>query len=379
MLRSWIHLSIIIVMLLGVYIFTDIYIALWTLMIIVGLVVASILLLLFMQRKVHIQLMTSWSTYKSEEGMINIHIQNKSVLPVTQVKCVLLFHNLLTGKKSNQETYVMIKGKGEEIIPLYFTSGQIGKIEISVKELIIYDYLHLFKQSIRLESTNETYIIPHETPIRFVKQYNHFGLENGMQLTNLEIAADGTEMIGIKEYQEGDNAKHIHWKLTNKFNFPIVKEFSEPVSEKILVVYDHYHIGNAQEINAKVETFLSLSKSLIDEGYEHQITWFDHQMRTEDIYMAEQLISLQPSILSIQHQRDQDSIAVDIINNNMQYYSHIYVITSEENRAMKSLIGHNQVTVLTYCEETDYIPMEQSNHVLFRANRLQEDLSYLTI
>lgn len=382
MLRSWIHLGIITLLLLGVYVYTDIYIALLALVIMLSLAVSSMLLLLLIKRQLVVELESNWSTYKTEEGTIHIKLKNKGILPITQVKCVLLFHNLLTEETMTKETYVMTKGKAEIVVPLHFNSTQIGKIEVSVQRLIVYDYLHLSAWSIYSNVKNSTYIIPHQTPIHFIESHKRFGIENGRQLTNDEIDSAGMNMVGIKEYQEGDNAKHMHWKLTNKFNIPIIKEFSEPMNENVLVLYDTFHSGNSQAINSKIEVFMSLSKSLIDQGYEHELSWMDHHTKSvqnEDIHMVEQFISLQSTILSIKHQNQNSKAFCDLIRDSLHYYSHIYVITSEANQEIEAFRENHHVTILMYSDESTGQQALQMNHVLFSSDTLQKDLSYLTM
>lgn len=383
MLRSWIYLITIIFMLLGVYVFTDLYIVVWALLIIASLVVSSILLLFFRKKSLDIKLASSWSTYQSEEGIFEITVHNKSLFPINKMKCTLTFYNQLTNEKMEKDTFLMIKGKGEVRVPLHFTSKQIGRINLDVDKVIVYDYLHLVGRAINFNTEEQpTYIIPHHIPIQFIEKHGDMGIESGMQQPNNALVADGREMIGIREYQAGDNAKHIHWKLTPKFNFPIVKEFSELVSKQILVLYDTYHNGNTEAISTKIETFLSISTSLIDAGYEHQIAWFEQdtqKMKQEDIYLKEQLIPSQTSILSIKHQQESENLVSDFLNQSMPYYTHIYVVTSEQNAAIKNMNRTSQVTILTYSESKTSNNEINSDDIFIARDTLEENLRYLTI
>src|SRR5690625_498723 len=382
MVRSWIHLLIIIFLLSGLYLFTDMYIALLALIIIIALVTSSGILLFVMKRKLNVELESSWSTYKTKEGNVQINIRNKGILPMTKVKCTLIFYNRLTEEKMTKDIFFIVRGKDYIEVPLHFNSGQVGKVEVSVQKLTIYDYLHIFATSIPSEIHDITYIIPTLIPIHFIEQNKQMSIESGTQQFNDIKDPNGLNMIGIKEYSEEDNVKHIHWKLTDKFNSPIVKEYSEPFDENILVLYDPVHLSHPQAISTSIEVFISLSNSLIDQGYEHKIGWFDHntnKVREEDIHMREQLISLQSEVLAIKHDTKENNSIKTFVMNTFHHISHVFLVTSEANQYLEDLHGSNHVTVLMYMNEVSDKQKVNSNQVVFRPTTLEEDLSYLTI
>ena len=382
MARSWIHLLSIVFLLIGLYVFTDLFIALLALLLLITFVVISVLLLFFMKRNILIELEAGWSTYKSEEATIRLHMKNKHMLPMTKITCELLFHNRLTDEKMTKKLFLMVKGREDIDVPLHFHSDQVGRIEVSIQRLTVYDYLQLLGVSIPTTSYYSTYIIPNHIPIQLIEQHEQIGMESSIQAMHDRKDLNGMNMIGIKEYAEEDNIKHIHWKLTDKFNYPIVKEFSEPLEENVLVIYDTVYLQHPKEISTSIEVFMSLSKSLIDQNYEHKLSWFDHDMNTmkaEQIQMKEQLISLQSELLSIKHRRKQEEAFEEFVMNTFHAYSHIYFITSESNTFLAELNHMRQLTVLMYMQETANPPLDNENYIAFTANSLEKDLSYLAI
>src|SRR5690625_2329185 len=378
MVRSWLQLVTILVLLIGLYIFTNLYIALLALAIIILLILSSFALLWFMRGKLQMTLESSWATYKQEEGIIQIKIKNKSMLPISKVKCVLLFHNQLTGDKQTKEIYFMIKGKDELEIPLYFSSEHVGKINIHIQSIQIYDYLHLFVHSMNLDVKGHTYIIPIRFPIHIMKQDSQIGMTNGMQMLQQKNDNTGSHIIGMKEYKEGEDAKHIHWKLMTKFNLPIVKEFSEPINKHILVLYDTY-ASSAQEINTRIELFISVSNALIDQNYEHTIGWYDvetKRMKMEQVSMIEQLTLLQSTVLEIHHNEERHPNFNQMFDT-LQAFSHVFFITSEESQAIEYIKELRHVTTLVYVKNTNDIKGSYENNVPFSADTIQEDVSYL--
>lgn len=364
-----------------VYVFTNLYVALLALFIVFTLIISSILLLFLIKGRVHIEIESNWSSYKTEKSCVQVNIKNNSILPMTKIKCVLLFHNQLTQEKMTKEVYFIVKGKGYEEVPLSFHSEQVGKININIEKLIMYDYLHICAITVPIKEAGSTYVIPHDFPINVRRGRKETGIKSEVQYVNNQVDPSGSDMVGIKEYTEEDHAKHIHWKLTNKFDFPIVKEFSEPINEHILVLYNGVLSDSSQAISTKAEVFLSLSKSLINQGYEHDIGWFDDdikQVRVEEIHMMEQISSLQSEILALKLSKDENNIMDEFIKNTFRY-SHIYFITSEVNCYSEEAISNSNLTQLVYALEAKEIQNINPNKVAFSPNTLAEDLSYLTV
>lgn len=382
MLRSWIYLMSIGILFLGLYIFTSAYIALLTLFVIALLALSSAAVVLFARRNIRLTLTSGWPTYKGEEGTIQVKLENKGFFPITNSKCELTFYNRLTKYQTSKNVFLRIKGKGEVVVPLHFTSGQIGKIEIRVKKVRVYDYLHLFSLPVSTNTKDETYIIPHKIPIEIIEEQKPSGADSGMEQPNNKKVRLGADTIGMKEYEAGDSVKDIHWKLTSKFQFPIIKEYSEAVDKQILLFYDAFLTENPQEINTRMEVFLSVSEALFERGYEHTLGWNaegSRDVQLKDIHTHEDLVSIQSIILEIEHQRHDDKPIYETIYSIASSYSHTYMVTSERNQHLQDFYESDYVTVLAHSEGTGTYQEKHDDHVAFSSDTMQEDLRYLTV
>ena len=51
---------------------------------------------------------------------------------------------------------------------------------------------------------------------------------------------DPGETFDIREYQEGDSIRQIHWKLTGKLDKMMIRQRSFPVDDTVLILAEPY-------------------------------------------------------------------------------------------------------------------------------------------
>src|SRR5699024_12625293 len=132
----------------------------------------------------------------------------------------------------------------------------------------------------------------------------------------------------------GDNVIDMHWMLTSKCQYHIIKEYSVVPDERILLFYDTFHTGRPEEINARMEVFLSLSGALIEQGHEHTLGWLvdgGRDLKFKDIHKKEELVVHQRAILEMDNQHQAEIPIHDMVDSLARLYSHIYIVTIEAN------------------------------------------------
>lgn len=114
----------------------------------------------------------------------------------------------------------------------------------------------------------------------------------GSKVFQIEPGSDPGEVFGVREYQEGDSLKQIHWKLTAKLGEVTVKIPSFPIENNILVILDNLLDPQAQvppaQRSALVELMYSMSAALLEKSIPHSIGWYDSR---EEMFMRRQVRS----------------------------------------------------------------------------------------
>ncbi len=82
---------------------------------------------------------------------------------------------------------------------------------------------------------------------------------------SLPRRGSGDDLLGVREYAPGEDARLINWKLTAKTGRPLVNEFSQDIGNRVTLFADGTP-GSAVE--ERLEEAASLAKFFIDEGTE---------------------------------------------------------------------------------------------------------------
>lgn len=361
MLRSKIKGVLVGLFVILFYIISDSYFSLYFL-------VATIFLLLFLgisirriKKGVMFSIRGPKVTEKNTNSLCSLETINTTVLPIAKMKCLLFVENVWTGEEKHQELYFSVNGKNKEKIHWNLNSKYCGKLNIRIQNVICYDYLGIFKTSIQPNTSFEMLVLPNQ----FDENFSFF--EHTMRKSNVDVSTlaqkgqDGSDIFSIKEYKPGDEIKHIHWKLTSKFDEIIVKEMSETTDQSILLLLETSTLMKEKNFSPKVldsmmEAFISVSKSLIESSYTHFIGWYDNKMREwiiKEITSIDDLSYVVHDLLQIEKGAHTESgLSLYLKREWNMLYSHLIYITPEQEMQWKKYLDHtSQITILQCLDE----------------------------
>lgn len=242
---------------------------------------------------------------------IRMKLSNQGKLPVFWCRGSVAAQNLLTGEEKHIPlSFSLLPGeKRQDAFDL--TDRYCGKVQLSLSELTVSDPLQLFAVSAAAEETEDAsgtsaacYFAPElhaaQIPEEFLDSYNM----ESYQYSQYEKGSDPGEVFGVREYQEGDSLKQIHWKLTAKLDEVTVKIPSFPIENNILVILDNLLDPEAQippaRRSALVELLYSMSEALLERSIPHSIGWYDNEEQTfirRQIRSEEDLWASVPEVL----------------------------------------------------------------------------------
>ena len=94
---------------------------------------------------------------------------------------------------------------------------------------------------------------------------------------------DPSEIFDIHEYHDGDKINRIHWKLTAKQDKTMVKDYSLPISNSIVLMADLHLDTNTDDYmliyDTLVEAIASISYYLIENDTPHKVVWYDKKKK----------------------------------------------------------------------------------------------------
>lgn len=237
---------------------------------------------------------------KGETMTVTMKLSNRGKLPVFCGTGEAEAANLLTGDSRRLPMSFSLPPGGNRKYTFDLTDQHCGKIELRLPELTICDPLRLFAVPARAEhaagvpgaASADCYFAPEIQPVQIPEEFlDSYNMES-YQYSQHEKGNDPGEVFGVREYQEGDSLKQIHWKLTAKLDEVIVKIPSFPIENNILVILDNLLDPQAQvqpeQRSAQVELLYSLSSALLGKSIPHSIGWYDTR---EQLFIRRQIRS----------------------------------------------------------------------------------------
>jgi hypothetical protein len=143
-----------------------------------------------------------------------------------------------------------------------------GRIDGEIEQAQGFDFLGFTSRTIRSRSRGGCYAYPREDDREGwePEHYSRDELRQEERYTHTK-GNDITEILNIREYQKGDNIKTIHWKLSKKLGYKVVKELDMPASQDVILLMALSHEQAAQERlrHLVAQTVLNISQELLQE------------------------------------------------------------------------------------------------------------------
>lgn len=84
---------------------------------------------------------------------------------------------------------------------------------------------------------------------------------------NSSVKGDGTEIFGLRDITEGDDARLIHWKSAAKASRLLVKEFEQEKIRKVFVVFKNFSPEDPEVFEEAVDEAAAAANAFMEKGY----------------------------------------------------------------------------------------------------------------
>lgn len=240
------------------------------------------------------------SLYHSKEPILKgqifqwvLQIKNKSIFASANAQITLEYRNSLTGKVRELTLIVPVVSRNMQRVRLGFHAVTCGAMQITVKKLVLYDALRLFRRTIRLNLKDTVVIMPVPTvllPESWPPAPQPDADSN--EYSKDRAGDDPSEIFDLHTYREGDPVSRIHWKLSSKLDTLMVKEYSLPLSAGCLLLSDYRHTADAVDSALRVDAMLSAMSAaamqLSEQGSQFTMTSYHKKagIQTSDRFAA---------------------------------------------------------------------------------------------
>lgn len=354
-----------VLLLLGAFIFHVFvmdYISFWILAFLIMLPLVSLAFAVLAMGGVTAELiMLNASIQKNDYLPIQIEICNKYLCLACRVRVKLTIRNEMLGQEQSRLFFITARKSGQ-ILEQSISSKYCGMLKCSISELKIYDALGLFSFHKNVEYSYSVAFLPSVYPLMAINSSILQDLENNMTSRAIK-GNDPSEFMEVREYRDTDRLSRIHWKLSDKYDQLMVKDFGDAISNDVLLLFDLN--GNSDEkISGILDAVYSISNFLIRNQITYEMEWYDskheHLVHT-DIANNNDLGLVFRDIMTNSSFQKQSLVLKNCINSyNHKSYSVVLYICSEitsnsidmlHKRLSGSLVNILMVTDVTSTRE----------------------------
>lgn len=339
-----------------IYIFTNTYYTLTLLAVCVVMPVISLVLMLIAGREIAIELELP-QTAEKKAASLTYRISNPGRYPVARITFQIRLENQMTGAFRERRVSATAGSRETVTAELSLQNSKVGTVVVSTNKIRVYDAFGLFV--FRKSDLPDQAVIIYPD-MRNVEVHMENPVENigdGSRYSPDRPGQDVSEIFALREYVPGDEIRKIHWKLSGKTDRTMVRDFSLPLNYSVFLLLELTR-GSEELVDAQVEIFLALSRTLLENGISHNMGWYDaaeERFNVEELDDFEELELAAAGVLS--------SYAVEESGAALDFYSAsgyrsrssilLYVVTEPKTDKIAELEVYQRMkTILIYEDET---------------------------
>lgn len=297
-------------------------------------------------------------------------VENKSIFPIACAKMEVTYQNQFY-KEKNRETFLFsLQGKQAGEIRKKLRSEHCGSILVRIEYVQVYDLLKLFGLKKKIKQEETFAVLPPISPLAVSIRADTAATMDSEIYSKEESGDDPSEVFDIREYREGDRLQRIHWNLSLKQDDYIVKEFSLPNNQCILLLIELYRGG---DIDTVLEVLVSVSYFLILQQVSHCIGWYDpetEEYQKVDILVPEDLFSAVRQMFEmVPYEKNISALRMYSVLHSEEKHSHICCISAGipelEEKAWEGLLLYaNTLTLISTVYDEPPERVQKANELL---------------
>jgi len=131
-----------------------------------------------------------------------------------------------------------VPARSEEVLRYPVTPPERGVYRFGDLDLRVEGLLRLVQRPTRVPASEEIRVLPCLQTLRYPdliayrRRARHWGLRQ------IKWRERGREFESLREYMEGDDPRHIHWKASARLDRPIVQEYQPEKNQIVMIAVD---------------------------------------------------------------------------------------------------------------------------------------------
>lgn len=216
---------------------------------------------------------------KGQEIEVPVLVKSRYRFPVRCRVSLRAGSRFLPGRRQRVSCY-LVPGRTRKL-SVRIRAELSGRLEVELTGLVLWDWLGIFKRTVRAESLKAVGIWPEMEllPVEVTRRTREF-LADADEYSEERSGDDPSQIYQIREYRPQDPARNIHWKISAKEDAVMVKENSFPLGTAVLVRIDFQKSRKmAEDLDHILGSAASLCFSLTEAKCVHMAAWPEEKNR----------------------------------------------------------------------------------------------------
>lgn len=288
---------------------------------------------------------------------LGIKVENFSKFPAANIVIEIEYFNTIDNKKNIMKINTPAYPNEVHELTLHVSGAHYGVLKMKIKRVRIYDILKLCRFRIRKKSYDNGFdecniiIVPDHIPIENnIANYSDMGLESD-EYSKHSKGDDPSEIFDIHEYIDGDKISRIHWKLSAKQNKTMVKDYSLPITNSIMIMLDLNLDDSVEDFatlyDTVIESTAAISYYLSTNEVPHKVVWYDNKkarLVNMDITDDDSYAMLVNELLHAQLYTQSDLGLVHYVSEDAKYKcGHLMYISTRYSEKATELMGDSDL------------------------------------
>ncbi len=309
---------------------------------------------------------------KGETEEIILKFTNKSIFPLNRIQIPIEYMNEVTGIKKNRIVELAMNQQSTQKVCINLQSEHCGNLNLSIKKILYYDFLHIWKKRHIVNINTVIAVIPDvgETDTDLIKKvYMNNSNADNERYSKEKKGEDVSEVFDVRDYKRGDKPNRIHWKLSQRLDKVMIKEYSEPLKDSIAFVLYPFCKDNGEIrlnlMDGFLECVVTLLNSCLQGGNSLTMIWYDAEMEQYNEYLLDKVEDKQYSLLSLL----KSSVLTEFVSvlkefqqlQSMEYSGLFFITTDIGEENLEYLLYQSKITScsLIYVNDLELMCLSQ--------------------
>ena len=300
----------------------------------------STALLLWSRNKITIELDTEPNVVtKQEDCKVFVWIRNESILPISKLEVNVFYGNSMFARKEAKTLTLSLLGQSSQEIELHLVPEYTGNVQLRIEKITVWEFSRCVKLYKKVNVQNDIIVLPREVKISETLHVGSWNLFENESVLLPKPGSDQTELLNIREYLEGDRISRIHWKLSNKYDELMIKEYASPLYYYPLFLLDlrrPYKEDAMDYMEAIYEAFTSIALWHIEQEQPLEAAFYDVRQN----WLMKRVLSTREELYDFLHECYDNSYQLETsqclrtfyaLNESHRYSNVVYFTTELES------------------------------------------------